>query len=154
MQPLIPWHDPRLGLAPLGRLSAHGAASVLVIHTHLGLKILHRQGKPAPVPLTAYIPAVLQLIAALAILTAALPLVFSAGVAIFELTRLPKTLDEPLMRVGFRALGVSITHTLLAVYILWTLAHQNTMAISSSVETGTTGLRIDSLLRWRDDGKT
>ena len=91
----MPWHDPRLGLAPLGRLSAHDAASVLVVKTRLDLKILHRQGKPAPVPLTAYFSAVLQLIAALAIPTAALPLAFSAGIAIFELTRLPKTSTNP-----------------------------------------------------------
>jgi len=114
---------PTWGRLLWGVLSAHGAASILVVHTRLDLKILHRQGKPAPVPLTAYVPAVLQLIAALAIPTAALPLVFSAGIAIFELTRLPKTLDEPLMRVGFRALGVSITHALLTVYALWPPAH-------------------------------
>ena len=114
---------PAWGWILWGVLSAHGAASILVVHTRLDLKILQRQSKPTPVPLTAYLPAALQLLAAVAIPTAALPLVFSAGIAIFELTRLPRTLDEPLMRVGFRALAVSISHALLAVYALWPLAH-------------------------------
>jgi hypothetical protein len=59
-----------------------------VVHTRLDLKIRHRQGKPTPV--------------------------FSAAMAVFQLTSLPNTLDEPLMRVGFHAL---------AVYALSTLTH-------------------------------
>jgi hypothetical protein len=48
-------------------------------------------------------------------------MLFSAAANVWELLRLrrPATLMEPLKQVGFRALAVSITHSILAVAAFW-----------------------------------
>jgi hypothetical protein len=54
-----------------------------------------------------------------------LPFVFSAAANAVELSRLnrPGTLDEPLKKVGFRALATSLIHMVLAVATLWKMAY-------------------------------
>lgn len=110
-------------------LTCHGAASILVVHTRLDLKIGLRQGHTAVLPPGAFVPAGLQLLAAVGSASlgspAAIPFAFSGLVAAVELWRLrtAQNLQEPLMHVGLRALGVSIAHSLCTVAALWPLAH-------------------------------
>lgn len=109
-----------------GILAAHGAASILAVHARLDGRIRLRQGRAAQLsPKTFAAPALLIIAAALAGPPLAIPLAFSALANAFELTRLrlrPEAFNEPLTRVGFRALGVSITHSILAIVSLWPLA--------------------------------
>ncbi len=95
-------------------LTLHGASSILTVHTRLALKRVPG-GKP---PLTAYATPALSIAVAF---VAPAPLLFSAAANIWERLRLrhPGTLQEPLKRVGLRALAVSITHSLLAVAAFW-----------------------------------
>jgi hypothetical protein len=95
-------------------LTLHGASSILTIHARLALKRTPG-GKP---PLTAYTTPLLSV--ALAFVAPA-PMLFSAAANVWELLRLrrPATLMEPLKQVGFRALAVSITHSILAVAAFW-----------------------------------
>ncbi len=110
-------------------LTSHGAASILVVHTRLDLKIRPRQGQAAVLSPGAFSPAGLQLLAAIAAVSlsspAAIPFAFSGLVAGRELWRMrtERNLQEPLMHVGLRALGVSIVHSLCTVAALWRVAH-------------------------------
>lgn len=115
-------------------VTLHGVASVLCVHARLEARIAAAKGgnaAPSPDMLRqAYAATILQGLAAIpaAILTrhwlVALPFLFSSAAHAWELLRFqqPVALRERLQTVGFRMLGVSIVHTLLAIWALWKLA--------------------------------
>jgi hypothetical protein len=105
-------------------LTLHGAVSILAVHTRLKQKTAARKGTPPPISGLVFFAPAAQVLAAALLPVAMLPLLFSAGVHSWELCRLrdPETLQEPLVRVGFRALGVSILHSALAIAALWPYA--------------------------------
>ncbi len=110
-------------------VTLHACTAVLVVRARLSLKT----GKSGPAP-SPRLPAILadlaQLPAAAYLWTAtanpvlALPLLFSAFSNAVELYRLgnPRTLEEPLRRVGRWTLTVSITHALLVIVAFWRVA--------------------------------
>jgi hypothetical protein len=105
-------------------LTAHATSAIPVVHVRLQMKIAARSKTPAEtsqmaawvwwLPLAA-LPALIHNVAL------ALPLAFSFAATIAERRRLgsEEGLQEPLRRVGFRLLAVSITHTLLTIAVLW-----------------------------------
>ncbi len=113
-------------------LALHAAAAILTVHARLRMKIAARggapkRGGPDTNPRLAaswaqgaqVLAAVVCLFSGVALLS--LPLLFSAACGWAELyrLRLPATLDEPLKGVGYRALAVSILHSILLICVLW-----------------------------------
>jgi uncharacterized membrane protein YciS (DUF1049 family) len=119
-----------------GMLTLHAATSILVVHTRLQRIAARRnaaQGIPIPPASharSAVLAATAQLVAAAAAWVSghpalSLPFAFSAAANALELYRLnrPNTLDEPLKKVGYRALATSLVHMTLTVATLWGMAH-------------------------------
>lgn len=116
-------------------LSLHAAAAILTVHARLRMKIAAKGGAPKrgapdtnPRRAAAWAQAA-QVGAAVVCVFAgvpllALPLSLSAASGCAELyrLRLPASLDEPLKRVGYRALTASIAHSLLLIGVLWGVA--------------------------------
>lgn len=111
-----------------GILTAHAMASILVVHARLQARAALRGGGASGTGGFAYAGQALQLAAALAVsmveVRLALPLVLSVVANVAELRRLrtPRHLQEPLTRVGFRTLAVSLVHLAAAIVCLWPLA--------------------------------
>lgn len=105
----------------------HATTSILVVRARLNLKTAGRSGSTGHPRGTPLVAALIQLLAAGAIMLTAsdsalvLPILFSAFSNAVELNRLghPATLEEPLRRVGLRALIVSIAHALLVIAVFW-----------------------------------
>lgn len=106
-----------------GVLTAHAAASILVVHARLRARAAAGAGAGGT-GIAASAAQVLQLVAAVAAGWLAAPLLFSALANAAELWRLrsPQALREPLTRVGYRTLAAALTHMALAIYVLWPLA--------------------------------
>ncbi|MCW5962865.1 MAG: YwiC-like family protein [Bryobacterales bacterium] len=114
-------------------LSLHAAGSILVVHERLR-RVASRKRSSAPSGISTIKPnraaPVAQLVqvaaGALSSVVVAvplwLPLFFSAIGNSMELHRLRKweNLDEPLKRVGFRTLGLSLAHMVVTIIALWT----------------------------------
>jgi hypothetical protein len=104
-------------------LAAHGVASIPIVHARLELRA--RAATADGLRRSALFVQGGSLAAALAVLPfwppATLPLVFSAVANFAELHRLraPGALREPMRRVGFRLLGISLVHTAITVAVLW-----------------------------------
>lgn len=110
-------------------LTLHAAASILTVHARLQMKISKKSSVPSkdmgsPRRSAALAHggqvAVAIFLAASGNALLAIPLLFSAACGAVELyrLRLPATLAEPLKRVGFRALAVSIVHAALLIGVL------------------------------------
>jgi len=105
-------------------LSAHATTSIPVVHVRLQMKIASRSKTAAGAPrMPAWVWG-LPLVALPALIynaALALPLAFSFAASVAERRRLgsEEGLREPLRRVGFRLLAVSITHTVLTIAVLW-----------------------------------
>lgn len=116
-------------------LSLHAAAAILTVHARLRMKIAAKgsapkRGAPDTNPRRAAAWAQVSQVGAAGVSVLAgapllaLPLLVSAASGWAELRRLgvPANLDEPLKRVGYRALAVSVTHALLLIGALWSAA--------------------------------
>ncbi len=113
----------------------HAAAAICTVHTRLRMKIAAKASDPskvapvAPVRKAAWWAQSAQAAAAaIFALTGApllaAPLLFSAASGALELRRLtrPGALTQSLKRVGWRAFGTSLGHSLLVIYALWAAA--------------------------------
>lgn len=105
-------------------LTAHATTSIPVVHIRLQRKIAVRtKSAPEGAAVGAWIWG-LPLLALPAVVwrpTLAIPLAFSLAASMAERRRVATEdgLQEPLRRVGFRLLAVSIAHTLLTIALLW-----------------------------------
>jgi len=112
-------------------LTLHASASILVVRARLRLKTAGRSNPLDRPRQSAFVAQLLQLLVAGSLLIVhsspalSLPLLFSALWNSVQLYRLgnPRTLEEPLRRVGFRALTGSITHAVLVIAVFWRAAH-------------------------------
>ena len=109
-------------------LAQHYVAAVLVVRTRLAI-LAGKVRRPAGLlPVTALAVFLMAAVTALALATLrrelAVPPLFSAAVHLVELAllRRPKNLQEPIRRVGFRALGHSIVQAAMAVWAAAPLA--------------------------------
>ncbi|BDC47980.1 hypothetical protein F183_A02960 [Bryobacterales bacterium F-183] len=112
-------------------VTLHGVASVLSVHARLAARIAAAKSTVSDGSMLgkAYLATAVQALAAVPTVwitghwLLAVPLLFSAAVHGWELWRLKdaEVLRERLQAVGFRMLGVSIAHTLLAIWALWKL---------------------------------
>jgi len=109
-------------------LAQHYVAAVLVVRTRLAI-LAGKVRRPAGLlPVTALAVLLMAAVTALALATLrrelAVPPLFSAAVHLVELAllRRPKNLQEPIRRVGFRALGHSIVQAAMAVWAAAPLA--------------------------------
>lgn len=105
-------------------LTAHAMTSIPVVHVRLQRMIAARSKTAANAPTMGAWVWGLPLVALPAVAwrpVLALPLAFSIAASLAERRRLgtEEGLQEPLRRVGFRLLAVSITHTLLTIALLW-----------------------------------
>lgn len=112
-------------------LALHSLAGIYVVHARLDAMMAARNpdrlpAQAARMRITAKTVQVVQLLAAVPVallLPRRLiwPMLFSSTVNLIELDRLrePRGLREPLRRVGFRTLGLSILHSALSVVVLW-----------------------------------
>lgn len=106
-------------------LTAHAAASILVVHSRLRIRAARgAAGAGGGILGAAYTAQALQLASGAALPPLAFPFVFSALANAAELLRLrsARNLGEPLTRVGFRTLAVSLVHLAISIYCLWPLA--------------------------------
>lgn len=116
-------------------LALHATAGILTVHARLRMKIAAKGGAPKggepdtnPRRAAAWAVASQAGAAGACVFAGipllALPLSLSAASGASELYRLrrPASLDEPLKRVGYRALFVSIAHSLLLIGVLWNAA--------------------------------
>ena len=105
-------------------LTAHATTSIPVVHIRLQRKIAVRtKSAPDGAAVGAWIWG-LPLLALPAVVwrpALAIPLAFSLAASMAERRRVATEdgLQEPLRRVGFRLLAVSIAHTLLTIALLW-----------------------------------
>ena len=108
-------------------LTVHAGASIMVVHARLRLKAAGRNDVARGPRRTAFVAQAFQILVAGLFLIAlsnpalSLPLLFSALWNTGELLRLPSpgVLQEPLKRVGYRALALSIAHTILVMVVFW-----------------------------------
>ena len=101
-----------------GYLTLHSANAILVVHARLAA----RAGGARRAPRGAWSMGAAQFAAGFAVAAAAgalaaAPLVFSAAANTLECRRIGA--PEPLRRVGFRTLAVSLLHTGVAMGVLW-----------------------------------
>jgi hypothetical protein len=109
-------------------LAQHHVAAVLVVRSRLAILAGKVRRPPRLLSMTAFAVLLLAGVTALAVGTLrralAVPPLFSATVHLVELARLrrPANLEEPIRRVGFRALGNSIVQAAMAVWAAASLA--------------------------------
>jgi len=109
-------------------LAQHHVAAVLVVRSRLAILAGKVRRPPRLLSMTAFAVLLLAGVTALAVGTLrralAVPPLFSAAVHLVELARLrrPANLEEPIRRVGFRALGNSILQAAMAAWAAAPLA--------------------------------
>jgi len=109
-----------------GMLTAHGMASILVVHARLKARAALKGGGSTGTRNAAVAAQIVQAAGAVALADErlALPLVVSAVANGIELWRLrtPLLLREALTRVGYRTLVVALVHMAVTIACLWPMA--------------------------------
>lgn len=109
-----------------GMLTAHGMASILVVHARLKARAALKGGGSTGTRNAAVAAQIVQAAGAVALADErlALPLVVSAVANGIELWRLrtPLLLQEALTRVGYRTLVVALVHMAVTIACLWPMA--------------------------------
>lgn len=116
--------------------SAYNAGAVLAVHARLEARVAARRDEGSRAPARTRLWAVIAQAGLLALAGICLgwgqpalsvPLALAAAVHLIGLWRLgrPDSLAEPLRRVGFRALGLSVVFSVLALLALWRQSSQS-----------------------------